>query len=312
MTNSTTALLGCRECGGIEMHERTCSLTHRYDFRTPVLDSERLPTPERHEFRTVTRNFPMNFCTFVKANASRCGLAPDAAIHHERHMFVGGRGDGKCQAVLKGGWPCSQPADAEVHAVVERSAHNCPACNKECPCLDGAANVDECLHCDGTPADVEVHAAPTNIRSHESYCGLPADHEGECTAVVTRLLVPASNASPLRDQETVAPNENHGTHVCVDGDTSLGQKSVRAICRNAAPDEPSEVEKALAELRAMFPVAATIEVRVDAHARYFADYPGEKESGYRYALIDVDGNKFRADALAIALQTVRDWKENQK
>lgn len=38
-------------------------------------------------------------------------------------------------------------------------------------------------------------------RKHASYCGLRLDHEGECSAVVTRLAVPESNIKPFRKED---------------------------------------------------------------------------------------------------------------
>ena len=42
-------------------------------------ETEQAETP--HVFTASTRNFPVTYCTFVKANAGYCGLPPTAPIH---------------------------------------------------------------------------------------------------------------------------------------------------------------------------------------------------------------------------------------
>lgn len=42
-----------------------------------------------------------------------------------------------------------------------------------------------------------------NARAHAGYCALPRDHKGECAAVVTRIVAPASNVkSPASTTKT--------------------------------------------------------------------------------------------------------------
>jgi len=99
------------------------------------------------------------------------------------------------------------------------------------------------------------------------------------------------------------------------GDTAPQFGSAKGKVEMAADFDAPEVlsvEQALAELRKMFPDERTIEVREDANARYWADWPGpDKEGRYSYGLVSIGEQQFRGATLDEAMARVRAWKDQQ-